>query len=241
MANRSRDDIIAQIAKLRRLAERTDSEGEAAAALAAIQRLQMVHDLDALEIAGATAEEADLGLPEEAEALYGGRTRVTWRGALAFHLAQAHGCRTIWSYGGGSATLRLFGRKRDTVRVREMYAYACTIIDSMAARRRRHVPSWERPRSYLNSFRYGAAVACGRAVRAAAEAGREQERQLTGREIALFDMSEWLKQKFPNLRTLRNSLSSAAGAADGRAAGAGVFGPKQMSGGRLALGAGRRS
>ena len=225
---------INRIQKLRRLAEGTDSEAEASAALAAIQKLLLAADLDEAELQGADEAPEDIG---EADPLVNAATRTSWRGALAGGLARANGCRVIWAATGGR--LRLFGRPTDCARVHSLYSYSCGVIDAMASRRRRTVPPFESPRAYLNAYRYGAACAISEAVRKAAgeEAGARPKTQ--GRALVVQNVDDYMRQAFPRSTTRRAHVTSAAGMAAGRADGAGAFGPTQLRhGGRLALGSG---
>jgi hypothetical protein len=141
----TRTEALDKIAALLSLATANPNENEAAAAMAAAQRLMAKHQIDqaGLDEHTATPEEIAIEHAEDAilDATFGAYL-PGWKGTLAANIASAHGCK-VWQkpYMEPSASgklqrrvrLQIIGAPSDAGLVRYMYAYAARQIEEMCA------------------------------------------------------------------------------------------------------------
>ncbi len=168
-----RDTILDRVRKLLRLGE-SSNPNEAAAALAAAQKLIDRHRLSELELG---ADEVDETVVRDDDALWTGGQRVGWRGSLAAALCRANGVAVCWSTRAERGLLMrrliLAGRPEDIAVVRHLFGHCSREIDRLASA---HCAG--RGRAFHNAFRFGC-------VQAIAEQLGETRRQTQSESAAL--------------------------------------------------------
>lgn len=161
------ENLLDKVKKLLRLAERTNSEGEAAAAAAAAQKLIERHKLDVAALDLSEAHEAPVEAPEKAtlDGAEGRRNKCAWRGSLASGIARANACRVYWT----GPRLQIVGAPSDVATVRYMYAYLVREIDRLAETK-------SGGKAWLHAWRMGAVATVSQRLRDAREEARREAR-----------------------------------------------------------------
>jgi len=161
------ENLLDKVKKLLRLAERTNSEGEAAAAAAAAQKLIERHKLDVAALDLSEAHEAPVEAPEKAtlDGAEGRRNKCAWRGSLASGIARANACRVYWT----GPRLQIVGAPSDVATVRYMYAYLVREIDRLAETK-------SGGKAWLHAWRMGAVATVSQRLREAREEARREAR-----------------------------------------------------------------
>lgn len=135
-----RAELFAKIQALLTLADasRNPSEAEAAAAMAAAQRLMAKHQIDMAAVDGFSAEAEDLIAESAEDAILDdtlGRNLPGWRSNLATSLGTIHGCRVyqrqVRTPEGIRVRLQIIGAASDASLVRYLYVYAARQIDDL--------------------------------------------------------------------------------------------------------------
>jgi len=173
---KTREQIMARVAKLLRLAQ-SDNEHEAALATARAQALMDRHNIEE----AALALDADVAAePDEPVVNFTGydaaldnsnRSRVIWKIRLASVIARANGAR-VYTRGG---TIHMVGRGSDVATVRYLYAYCVREINRLA---RALGPGWGR--TYTNNYRLGCIDAISDTLQAQRRKLHEEMRAETG-------------------------------------------------------------
>jgi len=161
------EKLLDKVKKLLRLAERTNNEGEAAAAAGAAQRLIERHRLDVASLDLSEAREAPAEAPEQAvlDGAEGRRNRCAWRGSLASGVARANACRVYWT----GPRLQIVGAPSDTATVRYLYAYLVREIDRLAETK-------SGGKAWVHAWRMGAVATVSQRLREARESVRREAR-----------------------------------------------------------------
>ena len=238
-------EALEKVRKLLRMTEArgcTEAESRQAAMMA--QRLMMAHRLEMVDLNG---PESSAPAPEQPvhnwdDPLDAQRTRQTWRGRLALHVAEANGCAVYWS---GSA-LRIVGTADNATAARYVYGFAAREIDRMAKRYAGNGRTW------LNNWRLGAAEGVRDSLREAREAARQERAASTGCALVVVDSAlavidaehkravAHLYASVPNMRRGRStggrydSGARATGQRDGRTVNVNAGGAR-LGGGALRL------
>lgn len=233
------DAVLAKVRKLLALAgNRSATEGEAAAAAAAAQRLIEQHRLDAAMLDDVATPPADEPIGVDHDPLDASmKSRVAWRGTLAQGIANANGCRIFWHAG---RQLRVIGAASRVAAVRTLYAWLVREVERLGAEAARG-----QGRSYAHAWRIGCAARLSERLGEAARAGaREAKVQAVERlassnggdtsaalvrverALARVDsatesarVDAWTRDNFKLKAGRRAKVSDGRGYADGRAAG----------------------
>ena len=161
------ENLLDKVKKLLRLAERTNNEGEAAAAAGAAQRLIERHRLDVASLDLSEAHEAPVEAPEQTvlDGAEGRRNKCAWRGSLASGIARANACRVYWT----GPRLQIVGAPSDTATVRYLYAYLTREIDRLADTK-------SGGKAWVHAWRMGAVATVSQRLREARESVRREAR-----------------------------------------------------------------
>lgn len=221
--------IMDKIARLKSLHERPGTPEEAAAAVAAIQRLMRRHNLTQMQVndatrnteAGFDKHDVDLGAV------------MMWRQHLMYVIAESSYCMFIRDPSGRWGTI--VGEKHNATMVKELYLYLVDEINRLAdvayaEARDRHFGA----RTWKNSFRVGAATTVGRRIED--DAAREKQEQTNDNNALVVVYEEGLNKAvseyFPRLRNRTRTMN--VGSADaygrGKAAGRRINLAKQIGG-----------
>lgn len=240
----TRTEALDKIAALLSLANGNASENEAAAAMAAAQRLMAKHQIDACAVEAHEATEEDRAAETAEDGLLEGRGDrrylPRWRAHLSAALARAHRCSVYYE----GPTIRIIGAPSDAGLVRYMYAYASRQIDEMAtADKARLAPT--ATKSWGANYRLAAASRVAERVRAGAKTA-EAQAQAGASGAALMRLDERRDALARQVETIKRGLglrskswSSPSYDAGARAAGTAAGDRVNLTaGGRGALGAG---
>jgi hypothetical protein len=159
------EKIVDRIRKLLALAE-SANVNEAAAAMSQAQRLMTEH-----QISEADLEEPGIEIGQEI-LFDDGKTRVpNWRKRLALDIAQANTCAILMHRDKKRRwRIDIVGAAMNVEVVKFLFAYCCSEIERLAAQESKRLA---RPgRSWLTSFRFGAAYSIGKRIKASAEAAK---------------------------------------------------------------------
>lgn len=206
-----RKTVLDRVRKLLRLGE-SSNPNEAAAALAAAQRLIDKHRLSELELA---AEDVDETVVKDEEPLYEGSRVSSWRGLLARAITEANGVAAIWSRTVGMSRARIVmaGRPEDCQMVRHLFAHCVAEIDRLTL-----ASCAGRGRAFANAFRLGCAYAIEERLR---ESAREVRGGASSTALVrLDDRVDRARELFGRTAKARRAqCSSGAGLVAGRVAG----------------------
>ena len=249
------EDVIEKVRKLLALSK-SSNVNEAANAAKMAQKLMAKHAIEE-----AMLDESDPAEDEDIEddllsSMEGSRI-ASWKSDLGYYVSRANGCRTYHSRQRRSSRIHIVGRPSDAAKARYMFAYLRNTIDELAkaASKERGNPG----RTWVNSFRRGAASEVGRRMMAAIKEAQEEARELAAATdrvqetstalvrvnaaIAKVDAKQadaktWMDTNL-NLRTRSASSFTvdSHGYAAGKRAGASI---DLSSGGRAGLGSGNR-
>jgi hypothetical protein len=179
MEDRTTDQIADRIKKLLALAERSDSEHEAALAAGRAAALMERHAITRDMLEG-----LDLAREEEPQAwedpLFSGKQLATWRRRLASVLAKSSGC-SIYTSG---RRIMLIGGASEVARVRYLFAACARSVEALARKKAGNGATW------LNNYRVGCVEAIGLAIEAerARERG-EMRAEATGSALVRLDQA----------------------------------------------------
>src|SRR5690606_19113532 len=123
---------------IKALIERPSTEGEAAAAMAALQKLMLKHNLTQFDIDAAGQEQGNGYLHEE----FNLGTTMSWRKHLINAIARATFCDVVFPPKG--ATRFLIGEEHNLIVVREMYEYLVEAVMRLADEEWSAIPADER-------------------------------------------------------------------------------------------------
>lgn len=155
--------VLDRIAALLALAEGNTNENEAAAAMAAANRLMAQHQIDraSIDAHAATPEDEDVDIGDTVLDALGGVVVATWRWQLAQGIAVVHGCSCYQQdfYDAETksrrARLMILGTATDAGAARYIYAYAARQIEALTADALEH--NGRPGRSWATNFRQGCA------------------------------------------------------------------------------------
>jgi hypothetical protein len=195
--SRALEEVIAKVRRLYALANKNASEHEAAAALAAAEKLIQQYRLSSadLETGPGAAVVAD---PDPIERF--GRRVPKWLRMLISYLAVHYGCATYrTTFTDGSHIQRVFGRPDDIRLFRLQYDRVKQQIARLTSRNCKG-----RSRTYHDSYRKGMVATIGdRLAAARAEARQEATTAAIVKVDARFDAADAaLKEAVPELRPL---------------------------------------
>jgi hypothetical protein len=150
-----RDEIIAKVVKMLRLARAAGTEAEAHTALTLAQKLMYAH-----EIAEHELEEPDAAQPIEDKVIDETGKHVGWKEYLAAVIAESFRCAYIISESRSTGVVRLVfvGRRQDAAVAAEAYEAAAVVAANLAEEyiRARPDPGRETARaSFLTGFLKG--------------------------------------------------------------------------------------
>lgn len=189
------DPIIQRIADLLRLAEGTNSPGEAATAAAHAQKLMTKH-----QITRADVDDESGDIHRDAKPLISGRSLSGWHLALANGIAQSNGCLNIIERGeDGRGRLFIIGREEDVLVVRALFKYLRGEIDRHT--RRAVQIGWFVSHRDKTQFRLGAVISISMAL----EKARKQAAQahsstaLVKLDLDADKAEQWAKDHLPGL------------------------------------------
>lgn len=148
-----------KIAKLLRLARGKANVHESAAAFAHAQRLAAREGIDLDSIDTSPDWKPPTVQEIEQRTIESGKRIAYWRQVLLIHVCEAHGVGLYRAIGND---LKIYGQPRDMDAVECFYAVGCEEIDRLAATQAGHGRSW------IASFRAGAAQEIGTAIKTSA-------------------------------------------------------------------------
>lgn len=224
-------NVMTKLANLKALASQPGTADEAAAALAAIQRLMMRHDISEVELASIGEAEREPVAQED----YDLGSSYTWRKILLVTLAKSGNCQVMFAARGSGA--HIFGRKHNTAVVIGMYEYLIQAINRLAdegwSRADLYTKRTEHARGWKNAFRVGATKTICERIDAQR---KEVVASEGGSALVVADDAaarSALVKAFPQSRsrTARAAGNSADGVAAGVVAGGGVSLDGQVGGG----------
>lgn len=223
--------ILNKLADMKRLSERPGTPGEAAAAVAAMQRLMEKHNVTQAELEAAGTIEKGTPIHEK----YDIGATLEWRRALLSALAGANNCAALYDR---KSIIHLFGKEEGIAVTTAMFEYLVLSINRLAD------SGWEESheamvypgaqRSWKHAFRVGAALTIAKRIREQAQKSRGE----AGRsgEIMVADLTdaERLMNKLFRTQSTRRSMktSSSRGQYAGREAGNGVNLDSQIKSGK---------
>jgi hypothetical protein len=204
--------ILDKIARLKGLAERPGTPEEAAAALAAIQRLMLKHNLDMaqVDLAGRTDQR---GFEKESFNL---GAAMNWRRNLINALCKYTFCDAVFPPRGSGVFL--IGERHNIEVVKGMYEYLVNEVMRLADLGWSQVSPEERmfarPRAWKNAFRLGAGTTLGNRLKEQFEEQKAAEDQSAVNALVLVKdnaLAEAVAEFFPNLKTSRSKASMSDG------------------------------
>jgi DNA-binding transcriptional MocR family regulator len=217
--------ILDKIARLKGLADRPGTPEEAAAALAAIQRLMLKHNLDQQQVdladrndeRGFEKEPFDLG------------AAMNWRRTLLQAIAKYTFCDVVFNHSGRGA--HIIGERHNIEIVKGMYDYLVGEVMRLADVGWNDLSATEQSfskiRRWKNAFRIGA----GATLRQRLQEQFDAQKQAEGEEavnalVVVKDaaLAQAVKDFFPKTRlsSTRSSLSDLHGYEAGQLAGLGI-------------------
>ena len=167
--------ILRRIRHLKQLGT-SSNVNEAAAAIAAAQRLMAQYQIEELELEAEEGTPVEEVVEEEVERA--GR-RVPWRQTILFALSNANSCKAYITYGGGRAVSTVVGPKSGLATVRYMQSYLVREVNRICDLEAKG--NVYADRSWRNSFRLGAAAELSRRIR---EAVREVRAETKAKALA---------------------------------------------------------
>jgi hypothetical protein len=217
--------ILDKIARLKGLAERPGTPEEAAAALAAIQRLAIKHNLDQAEISAAGRND-ERGFEKEGFNL---GAAMNWRRNLLQAICKYTFCDVVFAASGAHANI--VGERHNIEIVKGMYDYLVTEVMRLAQVGWEALPATEQGsttiRRWKNAFRIGAQATLRQRLHDQFEEQKAAEgEEKVGALVVVKDaaLAEAVAGFFPNTKTTRSraSMSDANGYLAGQLAGMGI-------------------
>lgn len=217
--------IMDKVARLKTLAERPGTPEEAAAAAAAIQRLMTRHNLSQMQI-----DMAERNTERGFERVFvdlGAMLR--WRYSLMNDIATSSYCSFVRGQRGGG---HIVGEQHNVIMANELYQFLVNEIERLAQIGWDMSVTYDSKRTWLHSFRVGAAVVVGDRLMTEWRAQKKEQQSDTSALVVLYeeDLNKAVAAYFPNMRTSSVNLGtrSADGYSKGRRAGAGINLAKQI-------------
>ncbi len=151
----TRDEVIAKVVKVLRLARAAGTEAEAQTALVLAQKLMYAHDIAAGEL-----EEPETAQPIEDSVVDATGQHVVWKEYLAAIVAESFRCSYIISESRATGVVRLvfIGRQMDVTVATEAYLASAAVAASLAEECASTRQEWERAgarASFLTGFLKG--------------------------------------------------------------------------------------
>lgn len=151
----TREEVIAKVVKVLRLARGAGTEAEAQTALLMAQRLMYAHDIAAGEL-----EEPDAAQPIDDVVVDADGHHVVWKEYLAAIVAESFRCAYIISESRSTGVVRLvfIGRRADVTVATEAYLASAAVAASLAEECASTRQEWERDgarASFLTGFLKG--------------------------------------------------------------------------------------
>jgi hypothetical protein len=226
--------ILDKIARLKGLAERPGTPEEAAAALAAIQRLMIKHNLDQAEVDAAGRNE-ERGFEQEGFDL---GAAMNWRRNLLQAICKYTFCDVVFAPAGRRA--HIVGERHNIEIVKGMYDYLVTEVMRLADTGWGALPAAEQAetkiRRWKNAFRIGAGSTLQTRLREQFEEQKRAEGEDAVNALVVVKdaaLAQAVSDFFPKTKTTRSraSLSDANGYLAGQLAGFGINLAAQIEGG----------
>lgn len=230
--NNDMQGIMRKLANMKKLAERPGTPEEAAAALAAIQKLMTKWSITEAELIAAGEIEAGATIHEEMTV----GSNLQWRKVVMQALAHANNCAIVFAASGPGC--HVFGKEHNVAVTTGMFEYLVQAINRLAndgwqdSSARQIDPSAKR--TWKHSFRVGAGTTIAKRIRLQAAEARHDAGKANALMVA--DKSEadlMMKEMFGRTRSSRTNMQhrSAEGARSGAAAGGKVSLHGQVHGG----------
>jgi hypothetical protein len=225
--------ILDKIAKLKTLADKPGTPEEAAAAVAAIQRLMTRYSLTAMQVEGASRND-ERGFDKTRYNLGGNNG---WRSALMNRIAKYTFCTAVFDHAG--AGCYIVGEEHNVVAVTGMYEYLVGEIMRLADLGWDTFPmqSYTSVRRWKNAFKVGAADAVADRLKEQYDAHlaeRQAEDSQTSALVVVKNdaLAKAVRQFFPQSRNInmKAGYSDIAGRAAGERAGRGINLADQIAG-----------
>ena len=206
--------IIDKIKKLLALAT-SDNVNEASTAAAAAQKLMTQHRISAAEVEGHSTSSGQVEEILNTE-FASEKSLIPWKSRIASGLAKANGCEIYHGRHHTGVKTMYIGPASGLATMQYMYQYLVREVDRLAAAERGR-PGVDR--TYLTSFRYGAAKTIAERLQ---ESAQETMAEASGTALAVINRDEErVKEVLASmaLRPTKTRLNDKTGYERGRAAG----------------------
>ena len=218
--------ILDKIAKLKTLAERPGTPEEAVAAIAAIQRLMLKHNMSEAQVDGATRNDERGFVKEE----YDIGAAMIWRRLLLISIARYTFCEVVFAYSGRGANI--IGEKHNIAAVKGLYEYLVDAVMRLADESWDKLDRWDRDnakvRRWKNAFRIGAGDALRRRLKEQFEAQKKEAGESSVNALVVVNnaaLRTAVKEFFPRIQ----SSKTQPGMSDGNGYGAGLVAGRSVN------------